>query len=124
MTSKRKVPPSVGKYRKAHPVVGCVLTTDLKNVLDRWRGSLSYGEFIKKLLTEKLDPYKEGYALGYKKGTSAGYNEGRSDYEVTVPCSICGEPMLIAPKDPDIMAMVEKLFKDTYHASCDPNEND
>jgi hypothetical protein len=124
MTSKRKIPPSVGKYRKAHPVVGCVLTTDLKNVLDRWRGSLSYGEFIKKLLTEKLDPYKKGYDLGYKEGTSAGYTAGQLDYEVTVPCSICGEPMLIDPEDPDTMAMVKTLFKGVHHTSCDPNKND
>ena len=73
MSKKRS--PAYYRYKEKHPTVSVVLTKDLKTALDKYKGGLSYGQAIKKLLTEKLDPYQEGYNKGYKKGYNNGENE-------------------------------------------------
>ena len=54
MTKKRKTLPSVLKYRRSHPIVGTVLTPELKTLIDQKKGNLSYSSFIKNILIDCL----------------------------------------------------------------------
>lgn len=49
----KKRPPSYYRYRDSHPVISVVLTRGLKEELDKYRGELSYGKAIRRLLEEK-----------------------------------------------------------------------
>ena len=117
--SKRTYPPAVTRYRQSHPTIGCVLTTELKQILDKWRGNLSYGAFIKKLLTETASAYDEGYSSGHEKGLK----EGKEKYRIWFYCSICGEPMTIFPNE-DCHKEVIQYLKDRgwAHSECVEDE--
>ena len=91
MAKKYHYPPSVYRYRKSHPTVGCTLTVEQKKVLDRCRGKLSYGAFIKKFLTEKVAPCDQGYQEGYKEG----YEKAKKEYCIRYNCAVCGKPITI-----------------------------
>jgi len=123
MTSKRKIPPAVIRYRKAHPTVSCTLTSELKVLLDQKKGNLSYGAFIKKLLMGYINPYgdgrKTGYTEGYKAGSEAGYENGKEEYRIWYNCNVCGNPLTIKPNS-EAHEAVLKLMKDAGwgHAKC------
>jgi hypothetical protein len=56
MTRKHKTSPSVIRYRQSHPILGVVLTQDLKILIDQKKGNLSYSSFIKNILIAYLTP--------------------------------------------------------------------
>ena len=119
MKSKKKVPPAVIRYRKSHPVIGFVLTAELKTLLDERRGNLSYGKFVKKLLAENLDPYKKGYELGRKEGYNAGFEDGKLNYEICFNCSVCGEPITIEPNDDAYKRVIVLMKEEGWgHVEC------
>lgn len=53
---KRRYPPAMRRYRKDHPVISATMTNELRDVLDRVKGSRSYGKAFSDLFHEKLDP--------------------------------------------------------------------
>ena len=108
--SNRHYSPSTIRYRKAHPVLGCVLTSELKSTLDRWRSDLSYGAFIKKLLTTKGKPY----SLGYKKG----FKDAEEQYRIQVNCWLCRKLITLDPEETKVMEVVRKAFEHHVCAEC------
>lgn len=51
----------------------------MKALLDQRRGDLSYGAFIKQLLTEELKSYDEGFEKGREEGLEEGHDEGYAE---------------------------------------------
>lgn len=66
----------------------------------------------------KEEAYKEGYDDGYNKG----YNESMKIKRFTVPCSICGKPMVFTSNNEEwfdkVRPMLYEVFKDWYHTKC------
>jgi len=131
MKSKKKVPPAVIRYRKSHPVIGFVLTAELKTLLDERRGNLSYGKFVKKLLADYLNPYEDGYNKGYEegyetgeedgsnKGYEEGYETGEEEYKIWYNCCVCGDPIIIKPNSESHKRVIELMEeKRRGHAKC------
>ncbi|RZN73166.1 MAG: hypothetical protein EF807_00915 [Candidatus Methanolliviera hydrocarbonicum] len=58
--------------------------------MDKWRGGLSYGAFIKKLLTDNAVPYDQGFNAGYEEG----YRDATINLSICYDCCICGQPIL------------------------------
>jgi len=85
MSKNKKLPPSQIRYQKAHPTISCVLTSELKSILDQRRGSLSYGQFVKKILSEDNNSYLEGC----EKGRVQCYEV----FHKNSNCWVCGKPL-------------------------------
>jgi hypothetical protein len=139
--SRRKYPPSYYRYRREHPAVVVRLTESLKKSLDVYRGELSYGKAIRKLLEEKADliklkaeveearrrSYEEGFSAAlqmfienpwgfYKRVVETVKAQRLKGFEPAlfmVPCSICGEPMVFTHKDDE---WVEKVKPELLNA--------
>ena len=113
MSKKKKLPPSQIRYRKAHPTISCVLTSELKGIMDRVRDELSYSEYMKKLLTENADFCKESYTIGYEEG----YKEAEAKYRIEVECSICKKPVTILRNSEDhrTLAKISKRWLAVSH---------
>jgi hypothetical protein len=100
-----RYPPAVLKYRKTHPTVGFVLTDDLKALLDKVKGNLSYGEYVKSLLNEDLNLSKDTFQNGYERG----FAEAKKQYRIWINCYVCGKPITIAPRSPAHDTIIELM---------------
>lgn len=77
MSKKRS--PAYYRYKEKHPVISAVLTDDLKEKLDNYKGEMSYGQGIKKLVSETFNSYQNGYKAGYEEGLSDGIDKVLED---------------------------------------------
>ena len=117
MARRRHYPPSQIRYWREHPVVGVRLSRELKEILDRVRGGRSYAELIKEVLNRTYEAYKKGYEDGYKRG----YDDAWKVEHFTVPCPICGKPMLFSPRMPnwdEVRGILRNAFRDWRHVEC------
>lgn len=117
------------------------LTEELKEALDAYRGDLSYGKAIRKLIEERAELLK-----AYERGCDEGWNKavdlfidslyefygaclmraeerGLNDLALfTVPCKYCGKPMVFTHKDGDwaekIRPSLWDAFRNWYHVKC------
>jgi len=113
---KKGYPPSVLKYRKTHPTVGFVLTDELKSLLDKVKGNLSYGEYVKNLLSDDLNSSKDYFQKGYK----VGFAEARKKYRIWFNCCVCGKPVTLPPRSPAHDSIIELMDNEDKwgHAGC------
>jgi len=140
--SRRKYPPSYYRYRKAHPAVVVRLTEPLKKSLDTYRGDLSYGKAIRKLLEEKADlirlkaeleearrrSYEEGFSAAlqmfidnpfgfYKRVMETVKAQRLKGFEpalFTTPCYICKEPIIFTHKNDDWLEKIKPKLLETF----------
>ncbi|MEM4976981.1 MAG: hypothetical protein QXT64_06640, partial [Desulfurococcaceae archaeon] len=81
---KHYYPPSYYRYQKEHPAISIRLTKELKEMLDKVKGDMSYSDVVKKLLTKDL---KEIYERAFDEGYKRAFNE----YAIWYYCVVCGE---------------------------------
>jgi len=113
-TAKRRYPPAYYRYREKHPSISVRLTKELKELLDSYRGGLSYAKAIRKLLTESADLMKERI-----KAREEGYNAGRSEYRIWYYCNVCGEEITIYPNSNSHKAVINYLREHGWgHIEC------
>jgi hypothetical protein len=124
-TEKNKYFPSQIKYKKNNPTISLVLTKELKDLLDGYRGELSYGLVIKKIIMENKKilegrTYDLGHRDGMQLGREYGTDEGRKAFEIKVPCKFCGQMVTIDPTDRLHMATLGKAVKSESfsHKEC------
>ena len=112
-------PPSRLRYEQANPTITIRLTRELKDILDSYRGSLSYPKAIQQLLNEKSDVL----ALKTEIEGMMGYIEKlEGESKFTIPCKICGEGMCFRSSDKiwesKVYPILEQAFRNWYHGSC------
>ena len=99
--------------------MSAVLTKELKEALDKFKGELSYGLAIKKLLTEELNSYSEGY----KKGKKDGYRQGVKDWQIWYYCKVCDKRINIKPNGNSHKALIGYMQEHGWgHAECHEKE--
>ena len=112
-------PPSRLRYEQANPTITVRLTRELKDILDLYRGSLSYPKAIQQLLNEK----SEVLALKTEIKKMAGHiEELKNESKFSIPCKICGEDMRFRSSDnywdSKVYPTLEQAFRNWYHISC------
>jgi len=127
-SAKRHYPPSYYRYRERHPSISVRLSKELKEALDAYRGGLSYGRAIKRLLSEKASLIKgEAEAemarmQAFKRGYDEGYNRAMRMERFTVPCTVCGKPMLFLSEhsnwESDVKPALHRAFSSWRHHRC------
>jgi len=93
MPKHKKYPPSFYRYRAKHPVISVTLTSDLKEVLDKHRGDLSYSQIVKRSLE------KSSSVLNYEhqiKELSNRIAELEKIYWYVVDCPACNTKLMIS----------------------------
>lgn len=98
----QKKPPAYFKDLEKHPIISVRVSAELKRLLDKYRrkGSLSYPQAIKKLLTSKEELMKE---------------------KISLPCPVCGEPMFFSEdneEDWNEIITILKRHTDWRHVTC------
>ena len=95
----------------------------------------SYEAGIKKGKRELEERIKEAHERGYKEGVEAlkkdrkaliedafkeGFKTGKEKYEITYPCSVCGEMTTMYPNQNDHKAMKEYMQEHGWkHGDCE-----
>jgi DNA-directed RNA polymerase subunit RPC12/RpoP len=87
---KSKSPPSKLRYNEKNKVVSFLCKADLKKEIDRLRGGLSYGQFVRDLILRK----QKVLANSYKNG----FEEAIEKFAIETKCAKCGTRILI-PKN-------------------------
>ncbi len=103
-------PPAYYKYRKTHTTISINVTKEFKKELDKRRGKLSYGAFVKKVLEN----------IGEQLSKTEDYVRENED-NFRVPCRICGKFMSFSDKDsewPEEKKILYEAFKKWGHVEC------
>ena len=111
--------PSRLKYEERNPTITVRLTKELREVLDSYRGSLSYPKAIQQLLNEKSDVL----VLKSEIERMVGYiSELEGESKFTVPCKICGEDMCFRSSDDywdsKVYPTLVQAFRNWLHGNC------
>lgn len=103
---KRHKAPSRIRYEQSHPVISFRTSQDLydefKALLNRRNQSAA--EFFR----DALDKQQDAFSLGKL---------------VTIPCSICGEPMELNVASPEIKNTLKEVFSKWCHIWCKEAED-
>lgn len=103
----RRRPPSYYRYMRENPAVTLHLPRPLKERIDQVKGEQSYGEFVRALL-ERFEAVVERRVRGIRRSM-----------EITYPCDVCGQPLVLLPGNQDARAAVEYLKQNRWgHGSC------
>jgi len=102
MRRRRKQPPAKKRYDEKYPVVSVRITKELKELLDKYRGSKSYAEVIKEGL-ENMGKLYEYYNQGYEKA--------RQEYEIWAYCNVCNRAYPITPNSELHQIILDYLSK-------------
>jgi len=89
-------PPSMVKYQKSHPAV--TVRFSLEEYEEIKEMAKLKKKSINRLIKEAIGVI-EREIIDYNHARFAGFDEARKQYEITFPCSICGEPMTMYPDD-------------------------
>ena len=79
-------------------------------------------EALRLYVNEEAVSYSRGYTEGFNKGKKIGYNNGyiesKEKYGISIPCSICGEGVMVTGKT--AKERVPKAFEDILwgHKKC------
>jgi len=75
---------------------------------------------VQKEFTEALcEMWNKGEDDGFDKGNKWGYQKAKQEYEITYPCSICGELCYIHPNSDCHKDVMQFLKKEGWrHAKC------
>lgn len=103
----RRRPPSYHRYMRENPAITLHLPRPLKERIDQSKGTQSYGEFVRSLLER------------FEAAVSKRVQELRRSMEITYPCDVCGQPMVLWPRNQDALAAVEYLKREKWgHIPC------
>lgn len=103
MEEKRKRPPAYYRYKEKHPTINVVITSELKDAIDKRKvPGTSYGQFIKNLLTKRMDEVvedarKDMIADRKINEHKRGYEAGKADWQIWFNCDECGKKIFIEP---------------------------
>ncbi len=85
--------PSQVRYEKKHPLISIRLTDELKEVFDTLRDGVPYSAVVHTALLEAAELSKMA----------------RDRYQITIPCAVCGEPIVVEPNGPIHLDIISKL---------------
>lgn len=113
---KHYYPPSYYRYQREHPTVTVRLTKDLKEMLDKVKGNMSYADIVRKILR---NDFKEIYEKAYEEGYVEGYNDAFKDYAIWYYCVVCGKPIYVRPNSSSHKAIIEYMREHGWgHSEC------
>ena len=112
-------PPSRLRYEERNPTITVRLTKELRDVLDSYRGSLSYPKAIQQLLNEKSDVLTLKTEI---EGMMGYIEELENESKFSIPCKICGEDICLKSSNPNwktkIYPTLERAFRNWCHGGC------
>lgn len=113
---KHYYPPSYYRYQREHPTISIRLTKDLKEMLDRVRGEMSYSDIIRKILRGDFrEIHERAYGLGYDDG----YNDAFREFAIWYYCVVCGKPIYVKANSNAHNAIIEYMREHGWgHVEC------
>jgi hypothetical protein len=103
-------PPAYFRYRETHTTISISLSKEFRENLDKRRGELSYGAFVKKV----LEVFQEEVSRNEDR-----VRENEDNFRV--PCSYCGKFICFSDKDSNWLEVKKTLyeaFKEWGHSEC------
>ena len=103
MPKKKGRYPSQIRYDLENPPLTIRVTKEIRNTLNEIKKEvkkkkgvkITYGEIVTDALKRYSKSYRRGHDVGYKEG----WNRAEDLYKITVPCSVCGEQIVITKND-------------------------
>jgi hypothetical protein len=139
-TPRQHRSPSRERYAKQHPSLTVHFDEDTyaRVVALRERSGLTLNQLVRQALgslethVDEIREYgrHDGYATGWKAGSKDGADKmrvaTRAAWQLTYPCSGCGQPVAIRVGDPDAERAIKVLTDERWgHAKCfDHTESD
>lgn len=111
--NRKQVPPSRKRYEETHPVVSVRLSPELRHELDllKFESGMNTADVIR----IAVDKAKPDLKAAYERGVEDGYETASQIYEVSYPCSECGEWDLSITSDEEKELVAEFMRQQGWH---------